>query len=356
MDRAERAAQQSAHDTAGKDPRAPHREESGDAVHNRHEGPEDDATEFPSSPPLESPQKQGQRRWRDREDERVSPPPQQHVRAAQQKACPAKRAAEQVLHRDDKDTAQFPWGDSAPPVALENEADHFSSKPAFIINAREESQPSDAHRQEPGLPKKDTTNMSGTDGELIDAQEDQSHETFRHDGIADSSIHSKEAAAVTVLCKPRKLAPHPASAHAHDESQGRETQHSVRTPLSLVRENGQGQVAAPQEAQRTNKSTRPNGCRALQKERGKSDRQAAHGVGVTEGPFCRDSGVQTHRHADGFKKKYLALMGGGGESISLHGPSRFLKRSAVSGRPFLDCALASFVTTFRVILHVRAKC
>ena len=346
VDRAETAEEQSAHEPAGAHPLAPHLAVSCDTVPSCHEEPLDDATESLPCPLVKFPWKQDQHR--DRGDPRIPLLPQQHARAGPQNACPAKRAAEQVLHRDDTDPAQFPWGDSAPPVApvaLENGDDHFGHKRVFVIN-HTDREPTDAHVQEPGLTPKDTTNLRETEGELIDAQEDQHHGTSQQVvggmGKADSSsIHSQEEAAVAVPCQPRESAQHPTSAHAHADESGWEKQHPVRKPLSLVRDNGEGQVASPQESQCAIKSARPNGCRALQKERSTTDRQAAHGVGVTGSHLCRDYSVRAQRQADGFKKKYLALMGGGGEAILHNGPSRFLNRSTVSGNPRLGSALAS---------------
>ena len=309
---------------------------------------------------LMSPQEQGQSR--DQRNQSAPPPPQQDARGVQQNARPAKRAAEHVLHRAGTDDhAQFYGDDAAPPTALcalEHEGghfslenDHFSEKVGGTQDPEsEKSRPADERHPEGGqdVHMKSMLTMVKTglrreDGdvsankirandkavELADGQENHDYERWRKD---DSAEQSQGTATTAKLLK---LSAANTSAPQTDEG-GLGKQHTARMPLSVVRDNGQGggRVALP-EAHPSTTSPVQNGYRRLQKEKSRKKQQAGHVVRVVGSHVCDDESSQARDHE--FKKKYVALMGGGGDAISYDRLSSVLKRSTVSGSSLRMC-------------------
>ena len=337
--------------------------------------PVDDAAGSHQRSLLTSPQEQG--RPRDQKNQCAPQPPQQDARAVQQNARPAKRAAEQVLHRDGTDDhAQFYGDDAAPPAALcalEHEGGHFSLEGDHLSEnfggaqapESEKSRPAPADERHPeggqdvrcfqhvmhmkSILTTVKTGLSGEDGdvsapkirandeavELVDGQENnryaRSPQSVEGACKDDSTKQSQGTAATATLLK---LSAANTTASQTDEG-GLGKQHTARMPLSIVRENGQGERVALQEAHSSTTSAIPNGYRRLQKEKSRKKQQAGHVVGVIGSHVYDDESSRARDHE--FKKKYLALMGGGGDAISCHRLSSVFTRSTVSGSSFRLC-------------------
>jgi hypothetical protein len=338
--------------------------------------PVDDAAGSHQRSLLMSPQEQG--RPRDQKNQCAPPPPQQDARAVQQNARPAKRAAEQVLHRDGTDDhAQFYGDDAAPPAALcalEHEGGHFSLEGDHLsenfggTQAPESEKfrpaPADERHSEGGQDARCfqhvmhmksmlttvKTGLSGEDGdvsatkirandeavELADGRENhryaRSPQSVEGACKDDSTKQSQGTAATATLLK---LSAANTTASQTDEG-GLGKQHTARMPLSVVRDNGQGERVALQEVHPSTTSAIPNGYRRLQKEKSRKKQQAGHAVGLM-GSHVRDD-VSSRARDHEFKKKYLALMGGGGDAISYDRLSSVFTRSTVSGSSFRLCS------------------